>query len=162
MATMTSAPRRRSPGSSGSGAGGVRCSITGPIAPLIDRGVRSGRGGGVGSVSLRRARRLEWSRALGREGQRHGGAVALPALDLERAFMELDQPDGERQADAGPGVLAVPGACDLPETGDRSRDLRLIHADAIVDHLYRDRLIDSSRPHHHAAAGMAELERIGD
>ena len=46
------------------------------------------------------------------------------------AAMQLDEADGERQAQAGAGMLAVPGTRDLAEARHRGRDLGLVHADA--------------------------------
>src|SRR5581483_6966608 len=106
------------------------------------------------------ARRQE--RALARQGEGDGGADALLALDAEPPAVQLDEPDRERQAEAGAGMAAAPGARHLAEARDRGLDFRRIHADAVIaDRDAIARTIEARRQQH-AVAALAELHGVGD
>src|SRR5713101_6946183 len=97
-----------------------------------------------------------------RQADGHGGADALLAGDVQPAAMQLDQADGQRQAEAGAGMLAVPGAGHLAETGHGGLNLGRVHADAAVDDLEMHAVLDDPAAHQYAPARMAELDGVGD
>src|SRR6266849_9689287 len=97
-----------------------------------------------------------------RQADGHGGADALLAGDMQPAAMQLDQADGQRQAEASARMLAVPGAGHLAETGHGGLNLGRVHADAAVDDLEMHAVLDDPAAHQYAPARMAELDGVGD
>src|SRR5579862_4985761 len=121
-------------------------------AKATARGIRES--GGAGDALGDRARR--------RQGHGDGRADALLALDGERAAMELDEADRERQAQSGAGMAPAPWARDLAEPRDRGFDLGTIHADAVIGNRDVIAVVVESRRQGDMRAALAELHRIGD
>ena len=79
--------------------------------------------------------------AFRREQDRHPGALALAAVHLQLAAMQLDERIGDRQAE--PGALIGPGQrlLDLAERREHLDQVLLGDADAVVDDLDGDRSV---------------------
>src|SRR5665213_3653390 len=99
-------------------------------------------------------------RARARNEDARRGAGALLAVDEEPAAMQLNQADGQRQAQSGAGVAPAPGACHLAEARDRGLDLHRIHADAVVGDRDLESVLAQRGGDAYLAAGVAELDGI--
>src|SRR5262245_3650052 len=100
--------------------------------------------------------------AIDRQANGDAGALPKPALDANVAAVQRQQALDDRNAEPGAVMAAVVGRARLEERIADARQVLGVDTDARVGNGHRDAAALVARAHRHLAAGIGELDGVGD
>src|SRR5690349_9077516 len=133
--------------------------LPGPGTSVVSNPIVGTTAGSAGKVALLGLRHRDRT-GQGREAEGEGRALAHPGVDVDHAFVVVDDVADDGEPEAGPARLAAAGVVDAVEPLEHPLEVARRDADAVVDHRDPDALAVGARAHLDDRAAVGVLHGV--